>query len=611
MDNQSSQPQASTMTVASDKRTSSEQGRPIVIGIYGLPGSGKTSLLKSLEIELGQEKFSYYEGSQVISSLLPGGLDEFRGLSEADKTRYREAAIDKIRDECAESHKAGVVTGHFMFWSEGGERETVYTPRDFDTYTHIIYLDVNEDEIEKRRRNDTKRERPAVSKAHIRNWQEVEKEELRRLCYEHAILFGVLPDNGGYADKAAEFMREFVDHSQERNLLRVKDRLNHVLGDRHLETMLILDADKTLAAEDATAMFCGDAPLRDFSPHHANPLKRLFSSPLQYSYTAFQQAMLLFEEACDGLPGECPLECACDRMIEKVKIHPEFVALLRLVKEQDHVGAIVVTCGLGLLWERILEAEGLSGTVKVIGNGRIADGPIVTPEIKGGIVNWLQANNLYVVAFGDSPLDMAMLAEADQAVVVVGEKGNRSKTMDRELLNIITGDSRFSVKSDKKLLCQVLLPSHAPPRLNGRVVPIIQLQDPAFLYSILRHCNGPNVESQVIHASERSATKWLVTPTRDARVSGPALRDAHRRIGYYLAVEFLTELLGLEEVKIPHVLGHQDVGHIPRHEKKTCIVALMRGGEPMASGVNNALPHASKYRLKLAEASILLDSVSV
>jgi len=540
----------------------------------------------------------------VIASLLPGGLDEFRGLSEAEKTRYREAAIDKIREECAENHKAGVVTGHFMFWPEGSERETVYTPQDFETYTHIIYLDVNEDEIEKRRQNDTKRERPPVTKAHIREWQEAEKKELRRLCYEHAILFGVLPDNWSYADKAAEFLREFVDHSQEKNLLRVKDKLDQVLEDRDLETMLIFDADKTLAAEDATGMFCEGALLRDFSLHHTNPLKELFRSPLQYSYAAFQQAVLLFEEAYDKLPGERLFERACDQTAEKVKIHPEFVALLRLVKEQDHVGAVVVTCGLGFLWETVLKAEGLSDVVKVIGNGRIADGPIVTPEVKGHIVNWLQAKNLHVVAFGDSPLDMSMLAEASQAIVVVGEESNRSKTMDGELLNVITGGSRFSSKFDRKLPSQVLLPSHASPRLNSRVMPIIQLQDRTFLYSILRHRNGPDMESQVIHATERSATKWLMTLTRDARVSGPALRDAHRRIGYYLAIEFLTELLGLEEVNIPHVQGHQTVGHVPRHEKKTCIVALMRGGEPMASGVNNALPQASKRLLRQLRASI-------
>ena len=79
---------------------------------------------------------------------------------------------------------------------------------------------------------------------------------------------------------------------------------------------------------------------------------------------------------------------------------------------------------------------------------------------------------------------------------------------------------------------------------------------------------------------------------RDARVAGPALREAHRRTGWYLANEFLTDLIGFEEFLIPHVQGHDVVGHRLLHESQTLIVALMRGGEPMAFGVNDAFPRA-------------------
>ncbi|KAI0390133.1 uracil phosphoribosyltransferase-domain-containing protein [Xylariaceae sp. FL0594] len=578
-----SRPQVVTTDLLAQHRPSLQE-RPIVIGIYGLPGSGKSRLLERLKREVGDAKFSYYEGSQVIASLLPGGLDEFRGLSVEDKVRFRESAIEKIRQECALNHMTGVVTGHFSFWPEGGERETVYTVRDFEIYTHIIYLDVNEGEIEKRRRNDTRRERPPVTKDHIRKWQEAEKEGLRRLCYQHGVLFGVLPDNWSYADKAAAYLREFADHSEEKNLLWVEDKLGQALGGRRLETVLVLDADKTLAAEDATGMF--------LSSDSHDPLTELFSSGMKYSYAAFQQEVLLFEEACDELPGEHLFARACDQTAEKVKVHAELVQLLQLVKEIDHVGAIVVTCGLGLLWEKVLKAAGLSDAVQVIGNGRIADGPIITPEVKGRIVSWLQAKSMRVIAFGDSPLDMPMLAEADEAIVVVGDDSTRSRTMNDELVNVMAGSSRYGGKFDNKPFSQVLLPDHVSPRLPERVLPIIQLQDRAVLYSMLRRRNGPNVDSQIIHATERGASRLLTTPTRDATMTGYELRKAHRVVGWYLATEFLPQLVGLEEVEIPHVQGRKTVGHVLRHESKTCIVALMRGGEPMASGVSKALPTA-------------------
>ena len=39
--------------------------KAVVVGIYGIPGSGKSYLLKQLENELGKEHFAYYEGSKA------------------------------------------------------------------------------------------------------------------------------------------------------------------------------------------------------------------------------------------------------------------------------------------------------------------------------------------------------------------------------------------------------------------------------------------------------------------------------------------------------------------------------------------------------------------
>ena len=66
----------------------------------------------------------------------------------------------------------------------------------------------------------------------------------------------------------------------------------------------------------------------------------------------------------------------------------------------------------------------------------------------------------------------------------------------------------------------------------------------------------------------------------------------HRRVGWYLANEFMANVVGLEQRPIQHVLGHTETGYQLFHEKQTTIVALMRGGEPMAFGVNDAFPLA-------------------
>ncbi|KHN94158.1 KAP P-loop [Metarhizium album ARSEF 1941] len=51
--------------------------KPVVVGLYGLPGSGKSFLLKELRKYLSHADFDFYEGSEMIASLVPGGLREF------------------------------------------------------------------------------------------------------------------------------------------------------------------------------------------------------------------------------------------------------------------------------------------------------------------------------------------------------------------------------------------------------------------------------------------------------------------------------------------------------------------------------------------------------
>lgn len=107
---------------------------------------------------------------------------------------------------------------------------------------------------------------------------------------------------------------------------------------------------------------------------------------------------------------------------------------------------------------------------------------------------------------------------------------------------------------------------------------------------------------------------------RDASISGAALREVHRRVGYYLGAESCTDIIGIEGYPIPHVQGYQTDGYRLLNEKETLIVPLIRGGEAMAFGVNDAFPlcmfqHAKipsdlhQDNLKNIATIILVDSV--
>ena len=590
---------------------SASKDKAVVIGLYGVPGSGKTFLLNQLKLELRQEDFEFHEGSRMIATVIPGGLSAFQKLGEQEKLYWRQLAIDTIGKKCADSAKAAVVAGHFMFWPEGDEAGCpVYTQNDLNTFTHILYLDVPAELVAQRRLKDTERSRPSISVTHLREWQQTEKTQLRHLCRQHGILFSLVSPHPMLVHKVLTRLRDFRHHTEKYNLSRAESCLDEVLvtSQGQLETVLVMDADRTLAAEDTGALFWKMVSSSRRLEDKDCPLKTLFSSPLGYSYTAFRQATLLYEETAD----DQDFDCLCQDVASAVTMYPEFVSLLHLVAKEKHIGAVIVTCGLRRVWEMVLKREGLSETVKVIGGGRIADGFVVTAAVKAALVSRLQDTyGVYVWAFGDSRLDLGMLRKADQAIIVVGDEQTRSKTMDMHLIDAIDNDG-FRAR-------QAVLPSSTLPRLDTTKLPMVQLAEPEFINSVL--CHRSRLASiQVFHATDRKATKLLMTPMRDATVAGPALREAHRRVGWYLATEFLADAIGVAEYTILHVQGQYTSGYRLIHEQQTLIVALMRGGEAMALGVNDAFPlamllHASRpndimlHHLQGQPTCVLVDSV--
>ncbi|KAK6332932.1 hypothetical protein TWF718_010760 [Orbilia javanica] len=570
----------------------SDGAKPTVIGIYGIPGSGKSFLLNQLRQELGPEEFEFYEGSEVIAGLVPGGLDAFKKLEEPEKDRLRRLAIECIRETCVRSRRVAIVAGHFMFWTEGDAHgRAVHTDSDLRTFTHIIYLSTPPERAWQQRTNDTIRPRPTSSIDHLQQWQEREKDGLRKLCYQHGILFSVVLPGSELLKRVSSLVHDFRRHTEDLNRSIVDLKIDDIVaaGPVKPHTMLVLDADRTLSENDSGKLFWDQISLDPGASDSQYHLKTLFSSPLGYSYTAFRQATLLYEDFAD----DSKFESLCEVVARAVVMYPEFVALCQEVTKQDGVGAVVITCGLRRVWEKVLNREGLSEKIKVIGGGRLEDGLIIDAAVKATVVARLRArHNISVLAFGDSVLDLPMLHEADEAIVVVGNKNTRSKVMDGPLLDAIENGG-LSAR-------QLLLPSNVPPRLDTKILPVLQLADPTgFINSLPRRQNRAPIK--ILHATERNAAKQLMTPMRDARVSGPALREAHRRVGWYLATEFLTDLIGVEEYSIPHVQGHQTSGYRLRDEGMTLIVALMRGGEPMALGVNDAFPSAMFLHAKNPE----------
>jgi uracil phosphoribosyltransferase/phosphoserine phosphatase/adenylate kinase len=558
---------------------------PTVIGIYGISGSGKTFLMDQLEKDVQKHpelSVTFYEGSQVIDSIVPGGLQAFTAAETDDQTQWRQRAIDFVKEQAEQTGKTAVVAGHLMFWDAQNEiTKAAYTEHDLQTYTHILYLDVPPDVVFQRRCNDQKKDRPVISQDHLRRWQDDEKTELRKICRNRCILLMCL--NGEtMRRRGPEILADFAIHSEHYNLSRAEQRMDDIVQVRHgrRETVLVFDADRTLTPNDTGMDFWVKAKQQALT-NDDDTLKKLFSGPLGYSYSAFRQATLLYEEAFDN----DAFDSLCRNVAFETSLYTEILCLLRFVSSSPSLHAMIITCGVRRIWELILQREGLAHQVAVIGGGRLRDSLVVTSEVKKALVARLQ--NLYQVpvwAFGDSPLDVPMLRQADQAVVVVGDERTRSQSMEGSLIDAIIEDESFRVR-------QTVLSLNASPLLDSEKMPLVDLTQREFVAQLLTTtCHQPKL--RVIDATEKGASKLLMTPMRDSRYQGPRLREAHRKAGAYLATEYLTTLVGLETYPVPHVQGHDVDGYRLSHEQRTLIVALMRGGEPIASGINDVFPSA-------------------
>lgn len=55
--------------------------KPIIIGLYGPSGAGKTHLLDIPKKELGEESFALCDGSKAVENIIPGTMDDFKRMS--------------------------------------------------------------------------------------------------------------------------------------------------------------------------------------------------------------------------------------------------------------------------------------------------------------------------------------------------------------------------------------------------------------------------------------------------------------------------------------------------------------------------------------------------
>ena len=84
----------------------SQLGRPAIIGIHGIPGSG-TTFVRNAPQRFHGKNCLFIQGSDVITRIVPGGLEAFETLDEDQKRSIREQALRTIVADCLSDGKIG------------------------------------------------------------------------------------------------------------------------------------------------------------------------------------------------------------------------------------------------------------------------------------------------------------------------------------------------------------------------------------------------------------------------------------------------------------------------------------------------------------------------
>ncbi|MBC6422272.1 MAG: AAA family ATPase [Hormoscilla sp. SP5CHS1] len=127
------------------------------IGLYGVSGTGKTTILKA--VVAATSEVVWLQGSDMVLQAANMSLPEFKCLSDRQKYHFREQAILNAVQIQHEQNKHVIIDAHLAFLSDNGGFENAMTRQDAEFYTDYIYLNLPATIIHRRLLNDTARPR--------------------------------------------------------------------------------------------------------------------------------------------------------------------------------------------------------------------------------------------------------------------------------------------------------------------------------------------------------------------------------------------------------------------------------------------------------------------
>lgn len=337
------------------------------IGLYGLPGAGKTTILNQIDF------VSTFSGSKLLREIEP---------SFSSQTEEKQCIVRKQLALTLKKKDSFLMDGHYAF----GDK-VVFTEEDGNLYDVFLYLYICPDILKSRMEGSSKN--CDYRMYDIVRWQQMEIEGLRTYCHCHNKDFYVL-DNPpqDYFEDVAEpiaFIREILNGYS--CVQFAKACTDTILALDNNETIILTDGDRTLTEEDSSfAVF-------QYKTH-------IFDRNFYTGYQAWRQGK-----------DFCTINISSETALP--------VHFSKTVLDKLNRCAYILTSGHPKIWRR------LAGQLEY----PCFSGDRMSADTKFFIAKFLHEAYREVIAYGDSLNDYFMLKQADQGYLVSRQNGSISRSL--------------------------------------------------------------------------------------------------------------------------------------------------------------------------------------